>query len=90
MPKKDKAVMNDYIIVTRYDNVQNGKQTRFKMPEVNNNLGIVKESGDPDFKPGDKIYFLSKLERVTLASSEQVLVMKADNILKKVESDETT
>lgn len=76
-------ILDEYIVVQKYDKIKKQENSPFQSVVSNNNLGEVLESGDTDFAPGDVVYFLNKYERVNMDNTD-VYVMKRENIFKVV------
>lgn len=80
-------LLNDYIIVEKYDDVQKHGVGGFIKPVVNNNLGVVLECSEKssELEKGCLVYFLNKYERAYFEGRD-VYVMKIDNIFKVLQN----
>jgi hypothetical protein len=81
------TVLDEFILVVKYDRIDKRENSPFQQTVSNNNLGIVIESADESFNIGDRVYFLGQYERVIIDSAD-VLVMKKANIFKVIPNEE--
>ena len=80
-------LLNDYIIVERYNEAKSTSKGGFVRPTVNNNLGKVIECGTGlgPIEPGCLVYFLNEYQKAFF-NNQEVFVMKKENIFKVLQN----
>ena len=79
-------VLNNQILLEKFDKVRKTNNTPFADIVSNDNLGIVAYSGHPECSVGTKAYYGPDFEKLTIEGQEY-FAMKFENLIAVVQED---